>query len=148
VDYREVLRDGSLHLEIGNPATNWKEWFRTLGLLRSAEGTQDGPETTRYVLERGGKEYAFTVREDGGRMDISLPETWEESFTGLVKKVFRKAAACVACRACEVGCPHGHLHFENGQPVIDDSCLHCAECHNHIRSCFAFDSWYSVDRVL
>ena len=148
VDYREVLRDGSLHLEIGHPATNWKEWFRTLGLLRSAEGTQDGPETTRYVLERGGKEYAFTVREDGGRMDISLPGTWEESFTGLVKKVFRKAAACVACRACEVGCPHGHLHFENGQPVIDDSCLHCAECHNHIRSCFAFDSWYSVDRVL
>ena len=37
---------------------------------------------------------------------------------------------------------------ENGQPVIDDSCRHCAECHNHIRSCFAFDSWYSVDRVL
>ena len=148
VDYREYLQDGSLHLEIRNPATDWKVWFRTLGFLRSAERTRDDPDTARYMLERGGKEYAFTVRENDGLMDISLPETWEESFTGLVKKVFRKAAACVGCRACEVGCPHGHLHFSDGQPVIDDSCLHCAECHNHIRSCYAFDSWYSVDQVL
>ena len=148
VEYREYVQDGSLHLEIRNPATDWKEWFRTLGSLRSAERAQDCPDSTRYVLERGGKEYAFTVREDGGMMDIFLPETREESFTALIKKVFRKTAACVGCRACEAGCPHGHLHFSDGQPVIDDNCLHCAECHNHIRSCYAFDSWYCPDQVL
>ena len=148
VDYREYVRDGSIHLEIGNPLTDWKVWIGTLGILRSAERTQAQPETTRYFLERGGKQYVFSVREDGGLLDVSLPEAWEESFTGLFKKVFQKAATCIGCRTCEVNCPHGHLHFSNGKPVIDDSCLHCAECHNDTHSCFAFDSWFRMDQVL
>ena len=148
MDYREYARDGSIHLEIKNPATDWKVWIRTLGILRSAEDTRALPDPTRYVLRRGGKEYVFSVGEDGGVLDISLPATWEESVTDLFKKVFRKAAACIGCRSCEVNCPHGHLRFSDGHPVIDDECLHCAECHNSLHSCYAFDSWVRADQVL
>ena len=159
VDYREYLKDGMLHLEMKHPMTAWETWIRTLGIIRSA---QDLPAaeasdtyrplrtqvTTRYLLARGGKEYVFEVKKDGELLDVSLPEDYDENFTALFKKVFQKALTCFGCRTCEVNCPHGHMHFEDGQPVIDDGCLHCGACHTDIHSCFAFDSWYNTDHVL
>ena len=159
VDYREYLKDGMLHLEMKHPMTAWETWIRTLGIIRSA---QDLPAaeasdtyrphrtqvTTRYLLARGGKEYVFEVKKDGELLDVSLPEDYDENFTALFKKVFQKALTCFGCRTCEVNCPHGHMHFVDGQPVLDDGCLHCGECHNNIHSCFAFDSWFKTDQVL
>ena len=148
IDYREYLDSGRLHLEIKNPQTAWEVWIKTLGIIKSAETDQEKPDTKHYVLEHRGEDYVFTIRITGETMDASLPDTCGEDFLRLFKKVFRKAAACIGCRTCEVNCPHGCLHFAGGQPVIDDGCLHCSACHDNNHSCVAFDSWFDPDQLL
>ena len=147
-DYREYMKDGVLHIQIKHPATSWETWIRTLGVIRSSAKSPEAPDTTRYILVRGGKEYSFEIRKDGDLLAISLPGDYGEDFTTLFRKVFQKALTCFGCRTCEVNCPHGHMHFVDGQPVLDDGCLHCGECHTNTHSCFAFDSWFKTDQVL
>ena len=144
-DYREYLEDGSIHIGLARPATDWEVWIKTLGVVRSSE---TAGETTRFLLDHEGKEYAFSVRKEGEALDVSLSGDYEKEFIRLFKKVFRKAAACIGCRTCEVNCPHGHLHFAENQPVIDDGCLHCGTCQDNHHDCVAFDSWFDPDQLL
>ncbi len=148
LDYREYREGGKIHLEMKSLFTPWETWIKTLGVIKFSEKTEETLESTRYILEHRGKEYVFVVRKNGELLDILLSDNYEEEFIRLFKKVFRKALTCIGCRTCEVNCPHGHLHFIDNQPIIDDDCLHCSECHNNTHNCFVFDSWYDTEKVL
>lgn len=148
IDFREYNLDGMLHIEFLRPNTPWEQWIKTIGVLQFSEPEDDAHGKTRYTLLRGAKRYDFHVTRDGDLYDVSLCEDYDHEFSQRFKAVFRKAAACVGCRTCEVNCPHDHLHFINNQPVIDDGCLHCSQCHSSVHSCLAFDSWFDADKVL
>ena len=148
VNYWEYRQDGRIHLKLLRPLTAWETWIRTLGVIKSAEVTAHPTEETAYVLEHRGKDYSFTVQKTGELLDVALPADCGAELIRLFQKVFRKAATCIGCRTCEANCPHGHLHFEGGRPVVDDGCLHCSECHNNIHDCFAFESWFRPEQLL
>ena len=148
IDYRETIRNDRLHIAFVRPATAWETWIKTIGVVESTERMEGTPEVTRYTLRRGAQRYAFDVARDAEAYDVNITAGCGEEFIRLFKTVFRRAAACIGCRTCEVNCPHDHLRFVDNRPVIDDGCLHCAQCHSDVHGCLVFDSWFESDKVL
>jgi phosphoadenosine phosphosulfate reductase len=84
----------------------------------------------------------FEVHEEEGlevSFDSRLAKT-DPTFIKLLKNVFKKAATCMLCRVCEADCHNGSLHMENGKVTIDDTCLHCSQCHKVEKGCLLFKS--------
>lgn len=115
--YSEMIKDGFLYITVTNPATDWKEWIKTLGEI-----------SFQYSVEEIKNGYIIKIPE-------SINNTTECKY---FKQVFHKAAYCAECKACEANCKRGCLSFNNGLHI--ENCTHCLQCHNIDGGCLRFHS--------
>jgi phosphoadenosine phosphosulfate reductase len=133
-EYQEIEDKENTKLIIKHPTTDWKEWIKTVGVLMTT--------TSPYTISYKGQTFVFEVHEEEGlevSFDSRLAKT-DPTFIKLLKNVFKKAATCMLCRVCEADCHNGSLHMENGKVTIDDTCLHCSQCHKVEKGCLLFKS--------
>lgn len=113
----EETHAGRITLRIDHPATDWREWVKTL------------PEPVDFRAEN---------REDGSLV-VDYPAELSKTTLGKrLKQCFLKAAYCVECGACESNCRAGALSFKNGLHI--DNCTHCGKCHEIHYGCLVADS--------
>ena len=117
--YFEEEKDGMLIIKVVEPATDWREWIKTLGELEFP-----------YKVEENSNGYTVMVEEEY----LSVDSTLKKNF----KQVFKKAAHCVGCRVCEMNCHNGCISFENGLRI--ENCIHCGECHKIDSGCLVYNS--------
>lgn len=133
--YREKSDSRWFYITIQSPKTDWKEWIKTLGVLKN--------DVSPYIIDFRGDEYQFEVDELEDELkvkyDLSLAKK-APLFTKLLKNVFRKTACCIGCKECEADCHNGMIHFENGKVTIDSGCVHCSQCHKVDKGCLIYKS--------
>ena len=119
----EVLKDGEMNC-----------------LLLRLPRTQDGGiPFTCCSLPGGGGEVVFRFRTEEERLSVQP----------LLRTVFRKVSACVACRACEAECTYGALYYEGGRMHIKSSvCVRCRKCFDKIdNGCWRYQSMRVPDET-
>ena len=139
VPYRKERLSGHDRITIDKPRTDWKEWIKTIGILKAEEKEADAPGETRCLLQRGREEYRFSVTEDGESLTV-VSDFHDPEFERIFEGVFQKAAGCLGCLGCVADCPHGKLSFQNQKPLIPEDCLHCAACMHPLHPCRVFDA--------
>lgn len=136
IDYSERKdADGNIEIHFSHPMTNWKEWIKTIGVLINDESP--------YRIEFRGNVLTFACEDSETANIVKIDNcTSRENpeFVKLLKNVFRKATACVACRECQADCPYGNLKFVDGQVNISNQCKHCAQCHKVEKGCLVYKS--------
>lgn len=136
INYKEQ-KDSSKNIiiNITQPRTNWREWMKTIGILAN--------DNSPYIINFRGSMYQFSVEESENSISVFIDSNTayeNPEFVKHLKNVFRKAACCVGCRECQADCPHGCLHFEDGQVRISDACRHCSQCHKVEKGCLVYKS--------
>lgn len=129
--------NGDITLDVSDPASNWRQWVKTIGVLISEETPfkiQFNGAVCQFDLEKQSDEGNYIIRIDSETAKGS-PE-----FVKHIKNVFRKSACCKACGECEADCSHGNLRFTNGLVQIDDKCIHCMQCHKAPLGCLVYKS--------
>lgn len=135
VNYEEKNKKGLGYICVSNPKTDWKEWIKTIGILKT--------EQSPYVIDFRGIEYSFELKQTEDTLEVkySLELTKEAPlFIKLLKNVFRKVACCIGCRECEADCPYGMLNVKNGVVKVADGCHHCSQCHKAEKGCLVYKS--------
>ena len=126
--------NGNFTISVINPASDWKEWIKTVGALNySIDG---------YSIYSGSKRMQFSITESKSGYVVTIPEmTLKEnpSFAKLFRQVFRKASYCNACRVCEANCANGCISFDSGKVSIN-GCVGCHGCHSIDSGCLLFHS--------
>ncbi len=117
--YTEHSVNGTVHIKICNPQSNWKEWIKTLDreVVFSIEAMKDGYIV--HVAEEELKKYPSSAK--------------------IFRQIFRKAAYCRACGVCRTNCKNGCLQFYDKVIRITD-CRRCLDCHNLSGGCLLYDS--------
>ena len=119
------------------------EWIKTLGdVLADRETgrlhlklphTLDDGIPISYIENPSGDICRFDFRSQGEK----------ESFVPWLRKFFKKAMCCVACRDCEAECPVGAITAVSGMIRIDgEKCIRCHQCYNIDNACWRFKSMY------
>jgi len=105
--YYEETKDGKIYITISNPASNWKEWIKTIDweIPYSMKTTKNG--------------YTVTFAEIDLKNNPSLAK--------ILRQVFRKSAYCNACAVCEANCRNGCIFFE-GENIKVNGCRYCKDC--------------------
>jgi len=135
VNYKETSDKVFGYITVKKPRTDWKVWIKTIGVLQNNQSP--------YRIQFRGGLYAFDVTEESDSIEVrySITLLKEASlFIKLLKNVFRKAACCILCRECEADCHHGYIHMKSGKFYIDDSCIHCSQCHKVEKGCLVYKS--------
>ncbi len=117
--YQDEIKDGKLLITVTNPATDWREWIKTLGDISF--------------------DYNINKSKDG--YTVSIPERLlkeQPAIVKMFKQVFKKSAHCVGCRVCETNCRNGCISFANGLKI--EICLHCGQCHEIDDGCLVYHS--------
>ncbi len=133
--YSEAIDDKWSYLQIVNPKTNWREWIKTIGVIKN--------DSSPYLIEFRGDEYQFYVEETAKGIQVKYETALSKKtpvFTKLLKNVFRKAACCVACQECEADCHNGMIRMKDGNVEVMDGCFHCAQCHKVEKGCLVYKS--------
>lgn len=133
--YEEISDNKTITLILPHQLTPWKEWIKTIGILQN--------EQSPYKLIHKGELFEFEITETDNDLRVSIDARIARknpTFIKLFKNVFRKSANCIRCRVCEADCPFGHLHMENDMLQIDDSCVHCSQCHKVESGCLVYKS--------
>lgn len=131
----EKSTNGILEIHVETPATDWREWIKTIGQLKGS--------APQYAIVAEGHTYDFSVRGDQGSYVVCIQETLlanDPLFGRRFKQVFRKAAYCVACKVCQVNCRRGNIFFDSNGKVSLSLCAHCGDCHEIDSGCLAFHS--------
>ena len=116
----ERIENGFLTIEIDNPASDWREWIKTIVLDRNSYTVQ--------VTKTG---YVVRLREEVLK---------QKPLRGkLFRQVFHKAACCKGCKVCEANCANGALQFTGGRIHIN-GCVQCQKCHTIDSGCLAYHS--------
>lgn len=134
-NYREQEEKNQLSITILHPRTDWHQWIKTIGVLQN--------EATPFMIDFRGEIQTFSLEEEEDAITVRIDIATAKSnplFVKLLKNVFRKVASCVQCRVCEADCHNGALHMDNGQVIIDDTCLHCSMCHKVEKGCLVYKS--------
>lgn len=132
-NYSCVSENGVLQINVINPVSDWQEWFKTIG---------EPVKTDRgWSVRYGGNVYEFTIQTttDGYTVKTISPVKIG-AFSKRFKNVFRKAAYCVGCQACEADCVRGNLKFIEGKPKISGDCSDCSACHDIEKGCLRYNS--------
>lgn len=112
----ETTSDGRTTLRIDKPATDWREWIKTL----------------KEPVE-------LETAESGNALTVSYPSALAKTATGKrLRQCFVKSAYCVKCGACETNCRAAALSFKNGFHI--ENCIHCGQCHEIEMGCYRADS--------
>lgn len=138
LDYLEDTVKDVLSIRIRTESEAWKEWIKTVGTLVYNNGncTLSTPKAktihfTHVVTDD--HEQVFTFKYSDYRSDVTTFK--------YIKNSIKKSTSCVACRHCEVNCPHGNICFDMGGRVhISDACIHCNMCNSIDDGCLVFSS--------
>lgn len=134
-NYSEFIVDNKCKIDITECRTDWKEWIKTIGVLV----TDKNP----YKVLFHNQAYEFEVEENERGLTVLIDESISKkdpSFIKLFKNVFKKTASCILCKVCQADCHNGSLKMTNGKIHIDDSCLHCSQCHKVEKGCLLYKS--------
>lgn len=116
----ERIENGYLTIEIDNPASDWREWIKTIDLNKNNYNVQE--TKTGYVAR---------LREESIKQNPLLGR--------LFRQVFHKAACCKGCKVCEANCTNGALQFA-GDKVHINGCVRCQKCHAIDSGCLLYHS--------
>lgn len=117
--YFEEEKNGILTINIVHPKTDWREWFKT--------------------IEDAHIYYRYEETDTGYRISVRLSEFKDKPvYKKRFKQVFKKAAHCVGCRACEANCRNNCIDFTHGLKITN--CTHCGQCHEIEDGCLAYHS--------
>ncbi|MBR1645654.1 MAG: phosphoadenosine phosphosulfate reductase family protein [Selenomonadaceae bacterium] len=118
--YSEKIIGENLYITVTKPATDWREWIKTLGEVAFP--------------------YEVDVSEDG-TVTAKVRAAYDKTpAMKNFKSVFHKAATCVNCGVCESNCRHGAISFNDGFHIDEKKCVHCLQCHAIEAACLVFDS--------
>lgn len=124
----ETIDNGRVMIRMVNPATDWREWIKTLPELVDVRN-----ETTE------GMQIATDIKDGFPEVVVSYPAELSKTASGkILKQCFIKATYCVECGACETNCRSGVLSFKNGLHI--ENCIHCGQCHVIPYGCHRADS--------
>ena len=135
IGYQEKSDSQYCYIVIKTPKTDWKEWIKTVGVLKNDESP--------FIIGFRGEEYQFEVEEREDILEVKYDASLSKRaplFIKLLKNVFRKTACCIGCKECEADCHNGMLHLENGKVIISDGCIHCSQCHKADKGCLLYKS--------
>ena len=130
----ETTENRNIKIVVTNPATDWKEWIKTLGNI--------GENGNNFTVRFEGEDIDFTVKTNDKGYVVTLPEKYNSKnpkFIRLFRQVFRKSAYCVGCRVCETNCHNGCIKFVDEKLKIE-KCVHCYQCHDISSGCLLFHS--------
>lgn len=116
----ERIENGYLTIEIYNPASNWREWIKTIDVDKNS-----------YTVQETKAGYIARLKEEVIKQNPLLGR--------LFRQVFHKAACCKGCKACEVNCANGALQFV-GDKVHINGCIRCQKCHAIDSGCLLYHS--------
>lgn len=116
----ERIENGDLTIEIVNPASDWREWIKTIDV-----------EKNKYIVQETNTGYVARLREEVIKQNPLLGR--------LFRQVFRKAAYCKGCKVCEANCTNGALQFA-GDKVHINGCVRCQKCHAVETGCLLYHS--------
>lgn len=116
----ERIENGYLTIEIVNPASDWREWIKTIDV-----------EKNSYIVQETKTGYVARLREEVMRQNPLLSR--------LFRQVFHKAAYCKGCKVCEANCTNGALQFVMNKVRINE-CVRCQKCHAIDSGCLLFHS--------
>lgn len=135
INYDETSDTKFGYIKVIHPRTSWKEWIKTIGVLLNDESP--------YRISFRGTLCEFEVNESDSQLNVAYAESLQKEnplFIKLLKNVFRKAACCITCRECEADCHSGCISMKDGQVSINDSCVHCSQCHKVEKGCLIYKS--------
>lgn len=117
--YFEEEKNGILTINVISPMADWREWFKT--------------------IEDAHIDYRYEETDKGYRVYVKLSEFKDKPvYKKRFKQVFKKAAYCVGCRACEANCRNNCIRFSHGLKITN--CSHCGQCHEIDDGCLAYHS--------
>ncbi len=116
----ERIEHGYLTIEIDNPASDWREWLKTIDV-----------DKNNYTVQETKTGSVALIREEIIKQNPMLGR--------LFRQVFHKAAYCKGCKVCEANCTNGALQFA-GDKVHIDGCLQCQKCHAIDSGCLLYYS--------
>lgn len=134
-DYEESEENGKIKLSIHSPRTDWRQWMKTIGVLQR--------EHTPFSVDFRGQLFEFELQEQEDSILVTIDAAIAKiapNFIKLFKNVFRKTASCIQCRVCETDCHKGAIHMSDGKVYIDDTCVHCSQCHKVEKGCLVYKS--------
>ena len=116
----ERIENGYLTIEIDNPASDWREWIKTIDVDKNS-----------YIIQETKTGYVARLREEVIKQNPLLGR--------LFRQVFHKAACCKGCKVCEANCTNGALQFA-GDKVHINGCVRCQKCHAIDSGCLLYHS--------
>lgn len=118
--YSEHRGDGYLIIEIKAPASDWREWIKTIDI------NEDD-----YAVQETKTECVAKLKQE---ILKKMPLCGK-----LFRQVFHKAACCKGCKVCEANCTNGAIQFV-GSSVRINSCIRCQKCHEIDSGCLLYHS--------
>lgn len=114
-----------IKITVQSPNTDYNQWIKTLSDI----------------------EINFNTKQQEDVYEITLSNINQQAeIRKLSKQIFRKAAYCVGCRACEANCTNGAISFKNGLQI--NNCIYCKQCHNIPDGCLVYHSMkFAKDRI-
>jgi phosphoadenosine phosphosulfate reductase len=116
----ERIENGYLTIEIDNPASDWREWIKTIDVDKNS-----------FIVQETKTGYVARLREEVIKQNPLLGR--------LFRQVFHKAACCKGCKVCEANCTNGALQFA-GDKVYINGCVRCQKCHAIDCGCLLYHS--------
>ena len=116
----ERIENGYLTIEIDNPASDWREWIKTIDVDKNS-----------YTVQETKRGYVARLSEEVVKQNRLLGR--------LFRQVFHKAAYCKGCKVCEANCTNGALQFAFDKVQIN-GCLRCQKCHAIDSGCLLYHS--------
>lgn len=116
----ERIENGYLTIKIDNPASDWREWIKTIDVDKNS-----------YTVQETKTGYVARLRENVIKQNPLLGR--------LFRQVFHKAAYCKGCKACEANCVNGALKFVDDKVQIN-GCVRCQKCHAIDSGCLLYHS--------
>lgn len=102
-----------------------------------------------HTLDEGIPFVYRKIASNGGTVTFDFPTIDDRlRLTPILRTLFKKASACVGCRACEAECTHGAIYFDGELLINEEKCVHCMQCYNNIdKGCWRFKSMYKSENV-
>jgi phosphoadenosine phosphosulfate reductase len=131
--YSETTKNGLVVIDVAQSQTDWREWMKTLGNLNETS------DMFHLIAENKRVPFAIKNNKSGYTVSFSNNICKESPLLGkLFRQVFRKAAYCIQCGACQADCRRGCISFKHGFSIT--SCMQCHECHEVNAGCLVYDS--------
>lgn len=136
-DFEEETKNNNRIITFKPKHESWVEWIKTVGTLSLTDNSGSLQITDDLYIN-------FDIKkENDNYIKLFFKEDDVKSNSTVfrhIKNSLRKSHCCVGCRYCEANCPHGNISFENGKPIINDSCIKCGLCNNIDNGCLLYNS--------